>query len=121
MTMAPRLDLEDAGLLLSLISVPWAFISATAEAGPGQRIPKAQDLAAVLGVNTNTVLRALRLLREEGLLELGRGRSIRVTGTPQQVAMTEKARELLSFARRHGYALDEVLSLIRNVAGEGAR
>ena len=35
--------------------------------------------------------------------------------------MTEKARELLSFARHHGYALDEVLSLIRNVAGEGAR
>jgi len=63
----------------------------------------------------------LRLLREEGLLELGRGRSIRVTGTPQQVAMTDKARELLSFARRHGYALDEVMSLIRNLAGEGAR
>ena len=33
-------------------------------ARPGDRIPQAKDLAAVLGVNTNTVLRALRLLRD---------------------------------------------------------
>lgn len=116
-----RVDRGSSELLHEQVAAAIRRAIADGEAGPGQRIPKAQDLAAVLGVNTNTVLRALRLLREEGLLELGRGRSIRVTGTPQQVAMTEKARELLSFARRHGYALDEVLSLIRNVAGEVAR
>lgn len=41
---------------------------ADGEAGPGKRIPGAKDLAAVLGVNTNTVLRALPVLREEGRL-----------------------------------------------------
>jgi GntR family transcriptional regulator len=116
-----RVDRGSSELLHEQVAAAIRRAIADGEAGPGQRIPKAQDLAAVLGVNTNTVLRALRLLREEGLLELGRGRSIRVMGTPQQVAMTEKARELLSFARRHGYALDDVLSLIRNVAGEGTR
>jgi GntR family transcriptional regulator len=115
-----RVDRGSSELLHEQVAAAIRRAIADGEAGPGQRIPKAQDLAAVLGVNTNTVLRALRLLREEGLLELGRGRSIRVTGTPQQVAMTEKARELLSFARRHGYRLEEVLSLIRNLAGEGA-
>ena len=55
---------------------------AEGEADPGDRIPQAKDLAAVLGVNTNTVLRALRVLRDEGLLELGRGRAIVVAGTP---------------------------------------
>jgi len=29
------------------------------EAGPGERLPPARDLGAVIGVNTNTVLRAL--------------------------------------------------------------
>ena len=37
---------------------------ADGEVKPGERLPPAKDLAAVLGVNTNTVLRALRDLRE---------------------------------------------------------
>src|SRR5262249_39658953 len=46
---------------------------AEGEAKPGERIPAARDLATVLGVNTNTVLRSLRLLQEEGLIDLRRG------------------------------------------------
>jgi DNA-binding transcriptional regulator YhcF (GntR family) len=42
---------------------------ADGEAKPGERLPPAKDLAVVLGVNANTVLRALRLLRDEGLLD----------------------------------------------------
>ena len=38
---------------------------ADGEAKPGERLPPAKDLAHVLGVNTNTVLRALRQLRDE--------------------------------------------------------
>ena len=37
---------------------------ADGEAGPGDRLPLAKDLAAVLGVNKNTVLRALHILRD---------------------------------------------------------
>ena len=54
---------------------------AEGEAGPGERLPLAKDLATVLGVNRNTVLRAMRVLREEGLLEFRRGRGITVAGT----------------------------------------
>ena len=68
---------------------------ADGEAKPGERLPPARDLAAVLGVNTNTVLRALRQLRDEGLLEFRRGRSITVAGTPQHGAVVEQARKLL--------------------------
>ncbi len=58
---------------------------ADGEAGPGERLPLAKDLAAVLGVNKNTVLRALHTLRDEGLLEFRRGRGITVAGTPSAV------------------------------------
>src|SRR5215213_7442786 len=68
---------------------------AEGEAKPGERLPPARDLAAVLGVNTNTVLRALRQLRDEGLLEFRRGRGITVTGTPQQGAVVARAQELV--------------------------
>lgn len=82
------------------------------EAGPGDRIPQARDLAAALGVNSNTVLRALRLLRDEGLVEMGRGRAIRVTGSPDRGAVIAKTKELIDFARRHGYRRDELIALM---------
>jgi GntR family transcriptional regulator len=85
---------------------------ADGEAKPGERLPPARDLAAVLGVNTNTVLRALRQLRDEGLLEFRRGRGITVSGTPQQSTIVERAKELVQLARREGYNLDELVRII---------
>lgn len=86
------------------------------EARPGERLPPARDLAAELGVNTNTVLRALRLLRDEGLLEFRRGRGVSVAGTPERAVMLEKARELADLARRHGLRREELVRLIDSVA-----
>ena len=88
---------------------------ADGEAKPGERLPPAKDLAAVLGVNTNTVFRALRQLREEGLLEFRRGRGITVAGTPERGAVVAQARELVRLARRHGYRLDELVEIIEDV------
>jgi GntR family transcriptional regulator len=88
---------------------------ADGEAGPGDRLPLAKDLAAVLGVNKNTVLRALHVLRDEGLLEFRRGRGISVAGTPQLGAVLGQVRNLVQFARRHGYGRDEVIQMIRDL------
>lgn len=88
---------------------------ADGEAAPGERLPPARDLAAVLEVNPNTVLRALRLLRDEGLLEFRRGRGIHVSGTLERGAVLAKARELVQFGRRHGYDPSELIELIRQV------
>lgn len=88
---------------------------ADGEAKPGERLPPAKDLAAVLGVNTNTVLRALRELRDEGLLEFRRGRGITVSGTPERGAVVERARELLRFARTQGYRPDELVAIIQQL------
>lgn len=88
---------------------------ADGEAKPGEGLPPAKDLAAVLGVNTNTVLRALRVLRDEGLLEFRRGRGTSVAGTPERGAVVQRARELVVFARHHGYRTDELVKIIEDV------
>jgi GntR family transcriptional regulator len=88
---------------------------AEGQAAPGERLPPASDLAAVLGVNRNTVLRALRLLREEGVVEFRRGRGITVTGTPQAAALVAAARDLLAQARRSGYDRDDLIRLIQSL------
>ena len=90
---------------------------ADGEAQPGDRLPPARDLAAVLDVNTNTALRALRTLRDEGLLEFRRGRGATVTGVaPQRTELVTKARELVSLGHRLGYNTDELARLITEIA-----
>jgi GntR family transcriptional regulator len=88
---------------------------AEGEAGPGERLPLAKDLAVVLGVNKNTVLRALHILRDEGLLDFTRGRGITVAGTAQQGAVVKRVRELVDFCRTRGYRRDDVIKLIREL------
>jgi GntR family transcriptional regulator len=85
------------------------------EVKPGERLPPAKDLAAVLGVNTNTVLRAVRQLRDEGLLDFRRGRGVTVAGTPEKGAVVQRAKELVHFARQHGYRVDELVRIIEDV------
>jgi len=88
---------------------------AEGEAAPGQRLPLATDIAAVLGVNKNTVLRALHILRDEGLLEFRRGRGVTVLGAPERGLVVTRAREFIDLARRYGYRRDDVLTLIQEL------
>jgi GntR family transcriptional regulator len=89
---------------------------AEGEARPGERLPLAKDIAAILGVNKNTVLRAMHILRDEGLVEFGRGNGITVTGTPQQSAVIKRVRELVEFCRIQGYRRDEVIQMIESLS-----
>jgi GntR family transcriptional regulator len=89
---------------------------AEGEAEPGDRLPPAKDFAAVLDVNRNTVLRAFRQLRDEGLLEFRRGRGVTVAGSAKRGAVTAQVRDLIRFARRHGYDVDELVEMIQSLA-----
>jgi GntR family transcriptional regulator len=88
---------------------------ANGEVKSGERLPPAVDLAAVLGVNRNTVLRALRLLRDEGTVDFTRGRGVRVTGTQERSALMLKVNELVDFARGQGCRREELISLIEQL------
>jgi GntR family transcriptional regulator len=67
-------------------------------------------------MNTNTVLRALRTLRDEGLLEMRQGRGTRVSGTAEQGALLSKAVELVKLSRASGYDRAELVAMIERLA-----
>jgi GntR family transcriptional regulator len=111
-----RLDPADPTALHEQAAAQIRRAIAEGQAAPGERLPPAGDLAAVLGVNRNTVLRALRLLREEGVVEFRRGRGITVTAAaPQAAALVTAARDLLAQARRNGYGREDLIRLIQTL------
>ena len=113
--MLVKVDRSDPTLLHEQVAGEIRRAIAEGEASPGERLPPARDMAAVLGVNTNTVLRALRGLRDEGLLEFRRGHGIRVSGTPERSAVTARARDLVAFAREQGYQREELITIIQGI------
>jgi GntR family transcriptional regulator len=110
-----KVDRDDSTDLHEQVAAEIRRAIADGETKPGERLPPAKDLAAVIGVNTNTVLRALRTLRDEGLLEFRRGRGISVAGSPERGAVVARARELIEFARRNGYRREDLVRLIERI------
>ena len=110
-----KLDRRDPLPLYDQVCAEIRRAIADGEIGPGERL-RARDLAAVLQVNTNTVLRALRLLRDEGLLEFRRGHGVTVVGSAGQGTVLARARELLRYARKQGYDRAELIQMIESIA-----
>src|SRR5688500_7118975 len=110
-----KIDRRDSTDLYEQVAAEIRRAIADGEAKPGERLPPAKDLAAVLGATTNTVLHSLRLLRDEGRLEYRRGRGISVSGTPDRGAVVQRAKELVESARQHGYRVDELVEIIEDV------
>ena len=79
----------------------------------GARLPAARELADMLGVNMHTVLRAYQALRDDGVIELRRGRGAIVTGTAAGETVNEAVQSAVAAARESGLTLQTLLSLIR--------
>lgn len=84
------------------------------ELSVGDRLPPAKDVAAALRINLHTVLRAYQLLRDEGLVDLRRGRGAVVVGdNPGALAgVREAVRSLVSAATAAGMPPAEVVRLV---------
>ncbi|MDO4610918.1 GntR family transcriptional regulator [Corynebacterium sp.] len=79
----------------------------------GERLPSAGELADSLGLNRNTVLRAYRTLRDDGLVELRRGRGATVVAAPDRDGDLDAALDrVASLARAHGLGLADVASAL---------
>ena len=113
--LSVNVDSNDLVLLHDQVAAEIRRAITEGEAVPGERLPLVKDIAAVLRVNKNTVLRAMHILRHEGLVEFGRGRGMTVSGTPEKGAVVSRIRELLVFTRSQGYSRDDVIAIIETL------
>jgi GntR family transcriptional regulator len=111
-----KVDRNDSTPLHDQVAAEIRRDIASGDVRPGERLPPARDMASVLGVHTNTVLRALRTLRDEGVLEFRRGRGVTVSGKPERGVIWAQARELLTQARRFGLQREDVVSIIESLS-----
>lgn len=93
---------------------------AEGELQPGERLPAAKDVAAMLDVNMHTVLRAYQVLRDERQLDIRRGRGAVVIGTGHEHArLTTLMAQMREEARRLGIGSEELVQLVRKEARDG--
>ena len=79
-----------------------------------ERLPAARDLAESLDINLHTVLRAYQILRDEGFVDLRRGRGAVVTDRASDYArLTEHVDRLVAEAKRLDVSPGALGALIR--------
>ncbi|MFF3004896.1 GntR family transcriptional regulator [Kitasatospora sp. NPDC057940] len=115
--MLLKLDTGDARPLHEQVAGAIRRAVAEGECAPGDRLPPARELSRALGVNTNTVLRGLRTLRDEGVLEFRRGRGVTVAeGADKRSELAERVRQLVADAARAGYSRNDLVDMIRGMS-----
>ena len=115
--MLLRLDPASDAPLFAQVAASVRADAAAGRVKPGDRLPSARDVAAALGVNLHTVLRAYQELRDEGLVDMRRGRGAVVTDAAAPlahlrddvIALTERARAL-------GLSPDMLAALVKETA-----
>jgi GntR family transcriptional regulator len=81
----------------------------------GEQLPPARQVAAGLDINMHTVLRAYQALRDEGLIDLRRGRGAVVRGDVDVAALAvhEAVATLADQAVRSGWSVDQAAEALR--------
>jgi GntR family transcriptional regulator len=110
-----RLDPNSPEPLFAQLAAAVRGAAARGELRAGERLPGARELAESLGVNMHTALRGYQQLRDEGLIELRRGRGAVLTDQAGDglASLRQAVTELVGQARRFGLNSDELVELIR--------
>jgi DNA-binding transcriptional regulator YhcF (GntR family) len=114
--MLLRLNVADTRPLHEQVAGAIRRAIAEEEWRPGDRLPPARDISQALGVNVNTVLRGLRALRAQGVLEFRRGRGVTVAdGAEGRSVLLERVGGLVADAAHLGYSKADLIEMIREM------
>ena len=117
--MLIRIDPESKTALFSQVAAAVRAEIASGRLGAGARLPAAKQIAESLGLNVHTVLHAYQRLRDEGLIELRRGRGAIVTGAAKAIAVLRSdIVDLVAEARDQGLSPDALAALVKEIAHE---
>lgn len=114
--MLIRIDVDSARPLYEQVA---ASVRADIVAGrlvPGDRLPPAREVAETLEINLHTVLHAYQQLRDEGFVDLRRGRGAVVAASVGPLAeLTDDLRALVVRAASLGLSPATLAALVKEI------
>ena len=113
--MLIRIDASSDTSIFEQVAAAIRTDMAAGRARVGDKLPSAREVAASLGVNLHTVLRAYQVLRDEGLIDMRRGRGAVVTSAAGDLtALMGDIRALGKKASALGMTPEALASLVRD-------
>lgn len=123
--MLIRVDADSPRALYDQVAASIRSDILTGVLAPGDRLPAARDVAEALDINQHTVLHAYQRLRDEGLVDLRRGRGAVIAATAAPLAeLAHDIDELVRRAAALGVSADTLAGIVhshRDVRSDHAR
>jgi len=121
MTDIDRWELDmDAGPIYLQIGIRVREQLARGDLAPGEKLPSARDLAALLSVNPNTVAHAFERLEADGVIETKRGlgtfiREDAPIGAMRDETLKSAATRFVNDVKRLGVSQEDAIQALREV------
>lgn len=114
--MLLRIDTGSPRPLFEQVAASVRAEIAVGQIRPGERLPAAREIGDALGINAHTVLHAYQRLRDEGLVDLRRGRGAVISSAAASlVELHDEVRALVGRAERLGVSAPALAALITGV------
>ncbi|MFJ6532028.1 GntR family transcriptional regulator [Microbacterium sp. NPDC091662] len=113
--MLIRVDPDSPRALYDQVAASIRSDILTGVLAPGDRLPAARDVAEALDINQHTVLHAYQRLRDEGLVDLRRGRGAVIAASAAPLAeLAHEIDELVRRAAALGVSADTLAGIVQS-------